>query len=161
MNNIGFDLNEKGLYVGVFDQIQKPASSISNLSLGSEMYWNIAKNYLENSQVDQWLLLNPEDKIVEVPESNIYIISGKTIRGASVDQGAYLDITRPIMIEIFKKLNLEYSEGEAITIKDIRETEEILIVNAIEGIRWILGFEGKRYFNNAIRKISELFNRRD
>ena len=161
LNNIGFDLNEKGLYVGLFDQIRKSASSISNLSLGSEMYWNIAKNYLENSQIDQWLLLNPEDQIVEVIDSNIYIIRGKIIRGASVDQGAYMDITRPFMIEIFKKVNLEYSEREAITIKDIRETEEILIVNAIEGIRWILGFEGKRYFNNAIRKISELFNRRD
>lgn len=161
LESIGYDLNEKGLYVGIFDKIQKPASCLSNLSLGSEMYWNIAKNHLDNSAVDQLLLLNTHNQIIEIPESNIYAIKGKTIRGVSIEHGAYMDITRPFMLEIFKKLNIEYAEKEGITSKNILESEEILIVNAIEGIRWIVGFEGKRFFNNTIRKISELFNQKD
>jgi len=158
LNSIGFNLNEKGLYIGIFDKIQKPASTLSNLSLGSEMYWNIAKNHLENSSVDQLLLLNTDNQIIEIPESNIYTIKGKTVRGASNKQGAYMDISMPLMLDIFRRLNLEYAEDEGITGNHIREAEEILIVNAIEGIRWVVGFEGKRFFNNTIRKISELFN---
>jgi len=63
------------------------------------------------------------------------------------------------LLKIFDKLNLEYSEDKGITIQDLRKADEIMIVNAIEGIKWIVGFEGKRYFNNMIRKISDRFNR--
>lgn len=158
LDSIGYSLNEKGLYVEIFIKIQKPVSSLSNLSIGSEIYWIVAKNHLKDSTADQLLLLNTDDQIIEIPESNIYTIKGKTIRGASSEQGAYIDITRSVMLDIFRRLNLEYNEYEGITRTDIQECEEILVVNSIEGIRWIAGFEGKRYFNNTIRKISELFD---
>ncbi|MDP2336529.1 MAG: aminotransferase class IV [Bacteroidota bacterium] len=158
LDSTGYELNEKGLYVRIFDEIQKSASSLSHLSIGSEIYWKVAQNRSENSMVDQLLLSNSEDQIIEIPESNIYLVKGKTIRGAGIEQGAYMDITRPLMLTIFERLNLKYSEDEGITNKDIQEAEEILAVNAIEGIRWIVGFEGKRYFNHTIRKISEMFN---
>lgn len=158
LDNNGFDLNEKGLYVDLFNKIQKPASSLSNLSLGSDIYWEIAKNHLESPMFDQLLIVNTDDQIIEVPESNIYLIKGNTIKGAGSEQGAYIDITRPLMLDIFGRLNLEFTDYEGITSQDIREAEEILIVNAIDGVRWIVGFEGKRFFNHTIRKISELFN---
>ncbi|MDP3644362.1 MAG: aminotransferase class IV [Bacteroidota bacterium] len=154
-----FELNEKGLFIEIFDKIKKPSSSLSNLSLGSEIYWNIAWNHLRNSVADQLLFVNTEDHIIEALEANIYIINGDRIRGASCEHGAYLDITQALLHEIFGKLNLRYSENEEITIHDIRSAEEIMTVNAIEGIRWIVGFEGKRFFNHTIRKISEIFGR--
>jgi len=158
LENTDYELNEKGLYVEIFDEIKKPASSISCLSLGSEIYWNIARNQMTNPMTDHFLIINTEDQIIEIQESNIYVLKGKSIHGASSNQGAYVDITRPIMQEIFRKINLQFTEEPGITIQDIREADEILTVNAIEGIRWIVGFEGKRFFNHTIRKISELFS---
>ena len=154
-----FELNEKGLYIEIFDKIKKPSSSIANLSLGSEIYWHIARNHLKSTTVDQLLLVNTEDHITEALESNLYLINGDQIRGASCEHGAFLDISQPILFDIFDQLHLQYSENEAITIQDIRMAEEIMIVNAVEGIRWIVGFEGKRYFNHTIRKISDVFGR--
>ncbi len=156
-DNIGYDLNEKGLYVNVFSKIQKGISSISDISLGSEIFWSIAARHLKESMVDQLLILNSDDQIIEIPESNIYLIKGKTIQGAGRKQGAYCDISKLLMLDIFKRLNFDYSEDEGITHKSMQEADEILSVNAIEGIRWIAGFEGKRYFNNTARKINELF----
>jgi len=158
--NTGFELNEKGMYVTVFDKIQKATSSISNLSLGSEIYWKIAENYLAEGMVDQLLIVNTAAQITEIPESNIFLIKGKYVKGASIGQGAYTDISKPLMLDLFENLNFEYTENEGITLTNIQEADEILTVNAIEGIRWIIGFEGKRYFNNSIRKICELFNKR-
>ncbi len=159
LENTSYELNEKGLYVEVFDEIRKPASSISMLSIGSEIYWNIARNQQTNPLFDHFLILNTNGQIIEIYESNIYLIKGKLVKGASSSQGAYQDISRPLMLDIFKKLGLEYSEELGITTQNLKEAEEILVVNAIEGIRWIVGFEGKRFFNNTIRKISDLFNR--
>ena len=154
-----FELNEKGLFIEVFDKIKKPSSSISNMSLGSEIYWSIARNHLKSTTVDQLLFVNTEDHVTEALESNLYLINGDHIRGASCEHGAFLDISQPVLFDIFSKLHLRYSDNEAITIQNVRSAEEIMIVNAVEGIRWIVGFEGKRFFNQTIRKISDIFGR--
>jgi len=156
---IGYELNEKGLFVEADTKLQKAVSSLSGLSIGSDLYWTIAQCHRKDSTADQLLILNTDNHIVDIPESNLYTIKGKTIRGAGREQGAYMDITRPVMLDIFRSLNLVYSESEGIRVNDIQECEEILIVNAIEGVRWVAGYEGKRFFNTTIRKISELFNR--
>jgi branched-subunit amino acid aminotransferase/4-amino-4-deoxychorismate lyase len=158
LESTSYELNEKGLYVEVFEEIRKPASSVSHLSIGSEIFWNIARNQQTNPMFDHFLILNTKGQIIEIPESNIYLIKGKFVRGAGRDQGAYQDISKPLMLDIFRKLDLEYSDEKGISIQDLREAEEIMTANSIDGIRWIVGFEGKRFFCNSIRKISELFH---
>jgi len=155
----GYELNEKGLYIGIIRPIQKSTSSISSLSLGSEIYWNIAASHLKESTADELLIVNTSDGIIEAPESNVYLIKGKTVRGASSERGAYVDITKPLILDLFDRLKLDYAEDEEITELNLREAEELLIVNSLKGIRWAIGFEDKRYFNNTIRKINELFNK--
>jgi len=157
LDYIDYSLNEKGLFIDIWDKIKKPVSPISSLSLGSEIYWKIAKSDPENSAFDEILLVNMENHIVDSVESNIYIINGKIVRGVSMERGGYVDVTKSLMLKIFRNLNLEYNEVEGITENDIRLAEEIMIVNSIDGIRWVVGFGGKRYFNNTIRKINELF----
>ena len=157
LEETSYELNEKGLYVETLDEIRKSTSSISSLSIGSEVYWKIAENQQTNPLFDHFLIVNTEGLITEIPESNIYLIKGNIVQGASSSQGAYQDISRPLMLKIFRELGMKYTDDQGITFQNLKEAEEILSVNAIDGIRWIVGFEGKRYFNNSIRKISELF----
>ncbi|MDP3915975.1 MAG: aminotransferase class IV [Bacteroidota bacterium] len=152
-----YGLNDKGLYVTVFDTIRKSVSSLSNTSLGSELNWRIAGNYPKDIASDEFLLLNTDGQIIEAVGSNIYLIKGRMVKGASIYHGAYADITKSLMLSVYNKLQLSYSEKDGITDQDMKEADEILLVNAIDGIRWVVGFEGKRYFNNMIRKINELF----
>lgn len=154
-----YDLNEKGLYAEIFDKIQKPVSSLSTLSLGSLAYWQIAQEYCSDSTADEFIIVNTEDSILEIPYGNLYLINGDSIWGASPDKGAYVDVTKGRLLNIFDKLNLNFSEDEPITFEAIKNAEEIFCVNAIQGIRWIIGISGKRYFNNTTRKINELFGK--
>jgi hypothetical protein len=158
-DNTGYELNTKGLYISVFQEIKKSVSSLSDISLGSEVYWNIARNHPKDSFIDELLLLNTEDKIIEAIRSNVYLIKGGAIKGASIRHGAYADITKPLMLNIFETMKLSYNENDGISEPDLKETDEIFLVNAIDGIRWIVGYEGKRYFNHTTRKINELFVR--
>lgn len=154
---VGYELNDKGMYIEIINPIQKSVSSLSSLSLGSEIYWKIAACHIKESAADELLIVNTSNCIVEAPESNIYLIRGKSVKGASANDGAYTDITKPRMLEVFNKLKLSYIEEE-VTETDLREAEELLIVNSIRGVRWVIGFEEKRYFNQTIRKINDLFN---
>ncbi len=152
-----FELNEKGLFAEIFDKIQKPASSLSTITLGSTPYWEIAESFRRKTTIDEFLIVSTSDFVLETPYSNIYLISGTTVRGVSGNSGAYEDITKPLITDICNKLKLFYSEDEAITIDRLSKADEIFTVNAIHGIRWIIGIGGKRYFNNITRKINELF----
>jgi len=157
--NVGYGLNDKGLYVAVFDTVRKSVSSLSNTSLGSEINWRIAGNYPKDVATDEFLLLNTDGQIIEAVGSNVYLIKGNIVKGASVYHGAYADISRPLVLNVFNKLQLSYYEKDGITDQDMKDADEIFLANAIDGIRWVVGYEGKRYFNNTIRKINELFVR--
>ena len=154
-----FELNEKGLYVATFGEIPKPISAISHLSAGSELFWNIAKAHNQDPLIDRILILDSQDHILEVPESNIYFIKDDRVYSPNMIFGAYLDITQPYVLEIVKSLNLKFNEDQPVSIQNMREADEVFIVNAVEGIRWIIGFEGKRYYNTTTRKILERFSR--
>lgn len=154
---VGYELNEKGLFAEIFDKIQKPASSLTTLSLGSAAYWDIAGRYRSNPAVDEFIILGYSDAILETAGANIYLIKGRTVLGPSSEDGAYIDVTKQLMMDIFCTLNLFYSEDREISVSDLETAEEIFLVNAILGIRWIIGVGEKRYFNNTTRKISELF----
>lgn len=158
LENTEFALNEKGLYVDILAGIRKPVSNLSNLSIGSEIYWEIATKNVVDSAADALLIFNPSDQLVEAPFSNIYIIKGESVKSPGAQQGAYIDVTKPLMLEIAKKLKLKFIDTEVISVKSIKDADEIFIVNSVDGIRWVAGFENKRYFNNTTRKISELFN---
>jgi branched-chain amino acid aminotransferase len=153
-----YRLNQKGIYVDVLSGIQKPVSLLSNFSVGSEIYWNIASRQAIISATDQFLITNTDQKIVEAPQSNIYILKGETVKGANPKHGAYIDVTQPLMGEIFEKLKFTFSDSTGISVQDIKEADEILIVNSIDGIKWVAGFENNRYFNNTTKRINDLFN---
>jgi branched-chain amino acid aminotransferase len=125
--------------------------------MGSEIYWKIAENQILNQTADLLIILNSNDQLVETPFSNIYIINGESVRSPGSQHGACVDVTRRYLLEIFKKLNLNFSDADGIFVEDLNDAEEAFVVNSVEGIRWIAGFESKRYFNNTTRKISELF----
>lgn len=158
LENTEFTMNEKGLYVNILTDVRKPVSTLSCLSIGSEIYWEIAVQKAMDSAADALFIFNPSDQLVESPNSNIYLIKGESVRSPGIRHGAYIDISRNVMLKILKKLNLEFTDSEGISVKSIKDADEIFIVNSVDGIRWIAGFENKRYFNNTTRKISELFN---
>jgi branched-chain amino acid aminotransferase len=155
-DHTSYELNNKGLYISISRDIWKSVSSLSNCSLGSEIYWSIA-GITKDLGTDEIVLLNDEDQIIEVPRSNIYMVKNGIIKGASVHQGAYADITKPLLLKIFATLKINYDETEPMTEHDLNEADEIFLANALEGIRWVIGFEGKRYFNQTTRKINNLF----
>lgn len=152
----GYELNEKGLYISVSREIRKPVYALSNNILGSEMYWKIARFHIKEES-GEIVLINNKNFITEAPYSNIYLIKDGIVKGAPIKHGAYTDVSKLLMLNIFSQLNIPYSESEGITEQHLREADEIFLVNALEGIRWVIGFEGKRYFNQMIRKIFNAF----
>lgn len=152
----GYELNEKGLYIAISREIRKPVNALSSNILGSELYWKIAGFHSRDESMEI-VLTNMKNFITEAPYSNIYLVKEGIAKGAPIKHGAYADISKLLMLRIFAKLEISYNESEGLTEQDLKEADEIFLVNALEGIRWVMGFEGKRYFNQITRKINNVF----
>jgi branched-chain amino acid aminotransferase len=157
--NADFELNEKGSFAETFDRLMKPACKFYDWSAESDVLWKIARFHLAHSETDQYFLINAEGSIVEAVESNIYCICKDVVYGCSAESGASLNLSRNYLQAVLSKMNLKYVETQGFTSEILIGADEIMLVNAVDGIRWVVGFEGKRYFNQTIRKINDLFSR--
>jgi branched-subunit amino acid aminotransferase/4-amino-4-deoxychorismate lyase len=41
----------------------------------------------------------------------------------------------------------------------LKEAEEVFVTNATSGIRWVMGYGKKRYFNEVTKSMSSLLNK--
>ena len=66
---------------------------------------------------------------------------------------------RSTILKLANTINLDCKEITNLTEEHILNAEEIFLTNAIQGIRWVLGFKEKRYFNFLSRKLTSLLNK--
>ncbi len=153
-----FEMNAKGLLVDVFDKMTKAVSSLSNLSFGSEMLWEIVASHLPGSGCDDFLIINSDGKIIESTGKKLFMIKDGNITGVFASAGAYMDVAGLIVPAIAKKAGLSYSEADGFTTDQLLEADELFLLDAIRGVYWILGFREKRYYSMKTRQIDEELN---
>lgn len=153
-----YDFNKTGLQVDVFEVIKKPVSELSALSFGSERYWEIAKNRLSGSGLDEYLIQNIEGKIIESTERNIYLIKEDDLFYPAINSGTFIDVSLPAIINIAKQLGWNTIKTDGFSEQELMNADELFIANSLVGIQWILGLRGKRYYNVKSKIMLEKLN---
>lgn len=148
-------LNTRGLLTELFDKTNKSVSSLSSLSTGSQSLWDIANAHLRNTEADAFLLINSKGKIIESTGSMLLLIQGNRLWTADIDSSAYIDAAAPFIPAIAKQTNLLFEQKDGFTLEDLYNADELALFDAIHGIRWIVGFREKRYYNSKIRLLSD------
>ncbi len=69
-----YEMNNEGLRVGLFDEIQKQPSSIAKFKTASSLIYVLAAIYCNNNFLDDVLILNTKSRIIEAVASNLFII---------------------------------------------------------------------------------------
>jgi branched-chain amino acid aminotransferase len=154
-----FEINKKGLLVDVFDKIPKAVSGLSNLSFGSEALWKMAVAHLPGSGIDDFLLINSEEKIIEGIAKKLLLVKGNKLTGVSVSSGAYMDVSGTAIPAIAGNLGLSFSEDNGFSMEDLYEADELILLDSVNGIQWVLGFREKRYYNIKAKLINKELNK--
>lgn len=141
-----FTLNERGLNADVFPGAYKAKSYLSSFCTNDQTFKFQALRYAEQSKLDACFITNPEGKIIEEADGNIFFANGKTIYTPSVQSGCVDGIIRKKVLEIAEKDGYIIAETDPLPLSFIKEVEEIFITNDLYGIRWIGGYKDiKRY----------------
>ena len=103
------------------------------------------------------MIKNSNDNIIETTNSNFFISSNGVLYTPPLSEGCVGGIMR------MQVINLAISNGmlvyeNPIHIQHLLSADEIIITNAINGIRWVGQYKDKRYYNSLAEKLTDLLN---
>lgn len=154
-----FTVNSNYLNLGVYKENLKSNSKISNLkSLNSLLYVMASKYALEN-KYDDVLLLNTNENIIESTNSNLFVFNKGVVFTPPLSDGCVDGSMRKLLLSIIKN---EYEiKVQSLSFQQIQQSEEIILSNAISGVRRVTHFANeiyskKAFYNFLIKSLNSL-----
>jgi len=157
IENNTYLLNEKGLLVFIYDDVLKPINKLTRYKNPFAFLHVLASQYQTESNYEI-LLLNEQNNICEGINSNIFILKNKVLYTPHLEQACVNGIMRQLIIQYISKLmHIEILET-TINRTDLLDADEILFTNVVQGVKWAMGFDKKRYYNTFSKSLIENIN---
>lgn len=153
-------LNKKGLKIGLFDTYKKASNSLSGFKTGNSLPFILAGLYKNENKWDDCLLLNERQNLVEGISSNLFVVKDGVLFTPSLESGSVNGIMREQIIQIALNLGITVYDDCIIKPEQLKDADEIFLSNAIVGIRWVVAFEERRYFNRSAKILIEELNKK-
>jgi branched-chain amino acid aminotransferase len=158
IENDQYEINQKGLVIDLFRDIKKPANKLANLKSANALLYVMAGLYAKNKNLDDCILLNEHDHLVEGISSNLFLVKGNIVSTPPLKDGPVAGIMRKQILKIADKYGLKVNYERSLKESDLLEADEVFLTNSITGIRWVLAYKDRRYFNNISRQFVEKLN---
>ncbi|HEY0670531.1 MAG TPA: aminotransferase class IV [Sphingobacteriaceae bacterium] len=150
----------RGLIIDVFNEHTKPVNSLSNLKTCNSMLFVLAGIFKNQHRLDEVIILNQSGFLCEALTSNVFVVYNKQIYTPALSEGCIGGVMRQVVMRIIKENDLPLIEAQ-ISPEILNEAEEIFLTNASFGIRWVMGYNRKRYFNEVSKFLIEQLNNFD
>ena len=152
-----YTLNNKGLLTDVYPEISKPLNALADIKSINAQLYVLAGIYKRDKGLGDVILLNQEGHVAEAGSSNIFLVRKNRLITPAADQGAVDGIMRRVILQLASDHDIPVAE-RVVSTADLESADEIFLTNAIHGIRWVMGFRQKRYYNSFSRQIMRLLN---
>ncbi|MCX2479972.1 aminotransferase class IV [Pedobacter sp. MC2016-15] len=153
----GYELNKKGLIINVYDEITKPVNKLSNYKTSNSLLFVMAGLYKKQHRLDEAFILNQNGFLCESISSNVFVVYDKQIYTPALSEGCIAGVMRNIVMQTAKANGISIVEAQ-INPEVLNEADEVFITNATTGIRWVMGYGRKRYFNEITKSLSTMLN---
>ena len=158
IENDHYEINQKGLIIDLFKEIKKPVNTFANLKSVNALLYIMAGLFAKNNNLGDCIIINEKGNIVEGISSNIFIIKGDIISTPPLKDGPVAGIMRKQILKIADKYGLKISHEKSLNESDLLNADEVFLTNAVLGIRWVLAYKDRRYFNNIARQFVDKLN---
>lgn len=149
-----YKCNEKGVIIKLYEDILKPINILTPYKNAFPLIHVLAG--LNSSEFNcESILINEQNYICEGVSSNIFVLKNNILYTPDLSQGCVRGIMRHVVINILSKL-LNVVVVETKMEKDfLIDADEIFFTNVIQGIKWVMGYEKKRYYNAFSKLLSQ------
>ncbi len=158
IENDHYQINQKGLIIDLFTDIQKSINIFSNLKSSNSLLFVMAGLYAKENKLDDCIILNEKGNIVECISSNIFIIKGDKVSTPPLNDGPVAGIMRKQILKIANSNGLKINFEDSISENQLLNADEVFLTNAITGLRWVLAYKDRRYLNHISRQFIDKLN---
>lgn len=152
-----YELNQKGLIVDVYDEITKPLNKLANYKTSNALVYVMAGLFQKQNKLDEAMILNQQGFLCESTSSNVFVVYQNQIYTPALTEGCIAGVMRTVVLQLAKTHNFNLVEAQ-ISPEILKEAEEVFVTNASSGIRWVMGYGRKRYFNEIAKELSAKLN---
>lgn len=157
LDEIDFSLNTKGFTVDLFTEYKKPMSSLSSLKSANSAIYVLAGIHKNQNALDECVLMNDNGNVTEAISHNIFAVKNGVLYTPPVTDGCIDGIMREKIILIAQQNRIAVYEN-SIMQNVLLGADEFFLTNVITGIRWVVAYKQKRYFNSTSKKLVEKLN---
>ncbi len=158
LDDKGYHLNDEGLRIGTFTGFPKGWSLTAPFKTLSSTPYILAGLYKKENHWDDCLIINQDKKIIESISSNIFWTKDKTIFTPFLSTGCIDGIMRKQIFRFAAIHNIPIVETTGATKEELLNAEELFLTNAVNGIRWVVAFDNKRFYNKIPKDIVRWLN---
>lgn len=153
----GYVLNQKGYTVDLFTEFKKAQNALSSIKSANSAIYVMAGINKTKQQLDECLLLNDKHHIIEGISSNIFAVKNGVLYTPPVNDGCVDGVMRKKIIEIAQANKIAVYEISVMQ-NVLLGADELFLTNTINGIRWVVAYKQKRYFNDTSQKLTQKLN---
>jgi len=153
----GYTLNKKGLWVDLYAEIKKSYSKISNIKTGSALLYVMAGITKTSLKLDDCLLVNDNGYIIESINSNIFVVKNGALYTSPISDGCVDGVMRKQIIALAGSNKILTFE-KSLTVHTLTDADEVFLTNAINGLQWVGQFKNKFYTNQMSVLFTEKLN---
>ena len=153
----GYILNQKGYSVDLFTEFKKAQNALSSIKSANSAIYVMAGIHKTNHQLDECLLLNDKHHIIEGISSNIFAVKNGVLYTPPVGDGCVNGVMRKKIIEIAQANKIAVYEISVMQ-NVLLGADELFLTNTINGIRWVVAYKQKRYFNDTSQRLTQKLN---
>lgn len=155
-----YTLNQTGISVDIYPDVLKSVNPLSSIKSTSSLFFVLAALFRKENNLDDCLILNERERICESVSSNIFILKGDKYYTPSLKEGCLPGIMRQIVCELIRAAGYYLNDECSLTINDLHAADEVFLTNAVSGIKWVLAFRNRRYYNKSSKLLISMLNRR-
>jgi branched-chain amino acid aminotransferase len=152
-----YELNKKGLIVDVYDELTKHIDKLANYKTSNSLLYVMAGLYKKQHRLDEAFILNQNGFLCESISSNVFVVYNQQIYTPALSEGCITGVMRGVVMNIAKMNNISMVEAQ-INPEVLKEADEVFVTNAVGGVRWVMGYGRKRYFNEVAKELSAKLN---
>ena len=141
-----YTANYKGLIAQVYEDMTKPINMLSNLKTCNSLLYVMAGIFRKKNSLDEVFILNQKGFLCEGMSTNLFVLYQQNLYTPSLEEGCIAGVMRSVVISLAEENGIQVIEAQ-INPDILNEADEVFVTNATTGIQWIMGFNGKRYFN--------------
>ncbi|MFW5805635.1 MAG: aminotransferase class IV [Bacteroidales bacterium] len=157
--NQQFILNDEGFLIDVFRRHRLYSGSAEIYDTGLSATETSALFDMHEGKYDQLVLLNEVNHVSRFVGANFMMINDDVAYTPALEEGAIDDIMRQQVIEACLNLKLKVFDDCIIHQDDLKSANEIIVLDPVDGIRWVVGYLKKRYFRHHSPALCDELNK--